>query len=160
MFKEWLQAVFGDTVLKAKRQQVALLLARNYLHQRAGVNALHPDLQLKIRLIQEEMEDMGKPMYLFEGFRSWSRQDELYNKVPKVTNARGGQSYHQYGLAADMIFTQYKWNPPSESWWDDFGKVARKNGLEWGGDWEGFRDRPHVELPYTTWQELRPYFNE
>ena len=103
---------------------------------------------------------------VFEGFRSWKRQDDLYDQgrtLPGqiVTNAQGGQGYHNYALACDIIFKQGKWNPPSPSWWDDFGTTAKKYGLEWGGDWE-FADTPHVQLRPSdvTWQELRPYFKD
>jgi len=157
MFQKFLKLIMGDVVLKAKRNQVALLLAKNYLHEREGVEALHPDLQKKIKAILKEMAGKKKPMFLFEGPRSWEQQDEYYAEG-NITNARGGQSYHQYCLAADLIFVGKKWNAPYE-WWEEFGKVAKKHNLIWGGDWEGFRDRPHVELRGTTWQELKPHFD-
>ena len=36
-------------------------------------------------------------------YRSISEQDELFKKRPKVTNAKGGQSIHNYGLAFDIV---------------------------------------------------------
>ena len=36
-------------------------------------------------------------------YRTIEQQNELYNKVPKVTNAKGGQSIHNYGLAFDIV---------------------------------------------------------
>lgn len=154
-----LRAFLGDFTLKAKRQQVALLLAKNLLYERTGFDALHPDLQKKLNLVLEEMKVLGRPMRVADGFRSWKRQDELYGGAVRVTNAKGGQSYHQYGLSADVIFKKYNWSPPRQDWWDTFGRVAKEHGLEWGGDWNT-PDRPHVELPYATWEELRPYFLE
>lgn len=36
------------------------------------------------------------------GVRTYDEQDALYNKRPRVTRARGGQSMHNFGLAADF----------------------------------------------------------
>lgn len=62
-----------------------------------------------------------------------------------MTNARGGYSWHNFGLAADYAFIingKVTWNGP----WDAFGKIARECGLEWGGGWTKFKDRPHVQM--------------
>lgn len=54
-----------------------------------------------------------------------------------VTNAKGGQSFHQYGIAFDIYTTDYK----------KAGQIGKSIGLEWGGDWKGnLVDRPHFEL--------------
>jgi peptidoglycan LD-endopeptidase CwlK len=36
-------------------------------------------------------------------YRTNEEQDKLYAKRPKVTNAKGGQSIHNYGLAFDIV---------------------------------------------------------
>ena len=36
-------------------------------------------------------------------FRTNKEQDMLHAKRPKVTNAKGGQSIHNYGLAFDIV---------------------------------------------------------
>ncbi len=84
------------------------------------------------------------------GFRSFEQQQALYNQgrtTPGniVTNAEAGESWHNYGLAADLILNdangQPIWPDPSP-FWDRLGEVAQANGLYWGGN---FGDRPHVE---------------
>lgn len=83
------------------------------------------------------------------GYRGAAEQDKLYAKgrtAPgvKVTNARGGYSWHNFGLAADYAFIvcgKVTWNGP----WPLFGKLARECGLEWGGDFKSIVDRPHVQ---------------
>ena len=62
-------------------------------------------------------------------FRTNEEQDDLYNKRPKVTNAKGGQSIHNYGLAFDIVILFDKdGNGTFEtaSWDQDeyFGKVV------------------------------------
>lgn len=65
---------------------------------------------------------------------------------PIVTNTLS--SKHIDGRAMDITFAgkdgkpHYEW--PNEVW-QKYGDAARKYGLEWGGDWKKFSDRPHVE---------------
>lgn len=54
------------------------------------------------------------------------------------TNAFAGQSYHNFGLAVDIIFRKYGWSvPEGKAYYEKMGLVkwARECGLEWGGDW-------------------------
>ncbi|MEW4336262.1 M15 family metallopeptidase [Chromobacterium vaccinii] len=52
--------------------------------------------------VMERMKARGFPMVLLEGFRSAERQNRLAGGSTKVTQAKGGESKHQYGLAADL----------------------------------------------------------
>jgi D-alanyl-D-alanine carboxypeptidase len=69
-----------------------------------------------------------------------------------VTNARGESrsSWHQYGLAVDLVFNNAKGQAawPDLGNWDRNGAVGKANGLRWGGDWTGDDDDPpHLQLP-------------
>jgi peptidoglycan L-alanyl-D-glutamate endopeptidase CwlK len=99
------------------------------------------------------------------GERTMKEQAELYAKGrtapgPKVTNAKPGESAHNYNLARDYIPTLGKhmldgsWRKVrtykvSPLWWWKFGRCAKKAGLSWGGYWRKFTDRPHIE--YQNW---------
>ena len=64
----------------------------------------------------------------------------------KVTNAKGGQSKHNFGLAVDFAFVingELCWD---EDLYQNLGRWAEKCDLNWGGDWRSFLDLPHVEL--------------
>lgn len=37
------------------------------------------------------------------GLRTYDEQDKLYAKRPRVTNARGGQSMHNFGVAGRRL---------------------------------------------------------
>ena len=97
-----------------------------------------------------------------QGHRTFAEQDGLYAQGrtkpgKKVTNARGGQSNHNYGLAVDFcIFEngQPNWNAPYEKW-EAIGEAAEALGLEWGGRWKSFRDLPHVQLPGLSVAQCR-----
>ena len=69
---------------------------------------LAPFFAHKLRIAIAECQDLGYKIELFEGYRSPERQDHLYaqgrtrdGKV--ITNAKGWQSWHQYGLAGDLV---------------------------------------------------------
>lgn len=95
------------------------------------------------------MAILGHPMVCTDGYRTWAEQNALFAKRPKVTNARGGESNHNYACAADCTFfvngkPTWSGNLP----WALYGKVAKKHGFEWGGDWASFPDRPHIQMTF------------
>ena len=105
------------------------------------------------------MNALGLPIQIQEGFRTAKRQDTLYTQVPPVTHAKGLQSYHNYGLACDLVSVKDGFNAP-DSFWQTFGAEAKKLGLIWGGDFTNLKDLDHVEWhPNFTWHELETYFS-
>ena len=93
-------------------------------------------------------------------YRSIEEQNKLFNQKPKVTNARGGQSIHNYGLAFDIVILYDKdGNGTFEtaSWeqnkhWMEVVKYFKSKGYVWGGDWKSFKDAPHFEKTFgNTW---------
>lgn len=104
----------------------------------------------------------GVSVRIICGTRSYGEQDALYKKRPKVTNAKGGQSWHNFGMAFDFgVFSadgkQYFGESPM---YDVLGALARDiKDAEWGGDWKSFKDTPHVQLcKYTSVKEAREDF--
>ena len=93
----------------------------------------------------------GYDMTLLEGYRSPERQDTLFAGSAGVTKARGFQSYHQYGLAADCAFIKDGkiMMSPNDAWtmrgYKLYGEVAKSVGLVWGGNWK-LEDFGHTEL--------------
>lgn len=71
-----------------------------------------------------------------------------------LTNALPGRSMHHYGLAFDavpMVGSKPLWDVhhsegDMRSEWSEFGKAAKDAGLEWSGDWEGFKEYAHVQV--------------
>jgi len=97
-------------------------------------------------------------------YRTNKEQDALYAKRPKVTNAKGGQSIHNYGLAFDIaILFDLDGNGTFEtaSWKQDkyFKLVVdffKSKGYTWGGDWSSFKDNPHFQKDYGyNWRALQ-----
>lgn len=114
---------------------------------------LDQDFRQRLLVVFKLMRERhGYEMVLLEGFRSAQRQAQLAARGPQVTRAGAGQSYHQYGLAADLAFLRDGRIVISErdAWtargYALYGDVARSVGLAWGGDWRSIRDLGHVEL--------------
>ena len=109
-----------------------------------------PVVKRSAEAVIAEMATLKLPVRIIEGYRSIERQNELYAKgrtAPGaiVTRAKGGESYHNYGCAVDLVFVEKGYNAP-ESEWQALGSVAVKHGFEWGGSWAGFPDRPHCQI--------------
>lgn len=95
----------------------------------------------------------GRNVKIISGTRSYDEQNTLFRKGrfgnpgPRVTNARGGQSWHNFGLAWDIgLFDAtggYITDSAAYRAVSPAGKVA---GLEWGGDWKSFPDAPHYQV--------------
>ena len=57
-----------------------------------------------------------------------------------------GDSLHNYGVAFDIcpiINGKAIWS--DISLFNKVGKIGKELGLEWGGDWKGFVDKPHFQ---------------
>jgi len=110
---------------------------------------LDPEFRKKLEIFEKRLLESGIRVKMVSGYRSFEEQNRLYalgrTKPGRiVTKARGGYSWHNFGLAADYAFIsggQLTWNGP----WRILGRIARECGLEWGGDWRKFPDRPHVQ---------------
>ena len=121
---------------------------------------LHPALASAVRAIIADLAAQGMVVEVVQGLRTFAEQDDLYAKGRTkpgaiVTQARGGESNHNFGLAVDLCpFTKDKpdWNAPMGVW-AAIGASAAARGLEWGGQWKKFLDKPHVQLPAMTVKE-------
>lgn len=91
--------------------------------------------------------ELGVEVRIIDANRTYAEQDKLFSKRPKVTNARGGQSWHNFGLAFDFgVFkgTSYLGNSPH---YKTLGALAKNiPGTTWGGTWTELVDEPHIQL--------------
>lgn len=160
----WWRKIYETTIAMQSdataKYRIALHIASLY-HFPTSVkrDTLHPDLRKKYDQLEKVMKDHGMEIYIASGIRSGREQQELYEQGRSkpgniVTNAKPFQSYHNYGLAVDVIFKRHNWNAP-QGWWDLLGKEGKNLDLEWGGDWE-FKDLPHFQLRPNklTWKEM------
>jgi peptidoglycan L-alanyl-D-glutamate endopeptidase CwlK len=85
-------------------------------------------------------------------YRSPEEQDKLFAQTkPKVTNARGGESPHNYNpsFAFDVAFIKLDkkldWQKPCFQKFADI-LTAKYPDVDWGGNWKKFKDLPHFEI--------------
>ncbi|MBD0372614.1 MAG: peptidoglycan-binding protein [Pyrinomonadaceae bacterium] len=132
---------------------------------RRRLDKVHPALATRIETLLVSLAQHGLQVEVVQGLRTFAEQDALFAQGrtkpgPVVTRARGGQSNHNYGLAVDLVpFNngQPNWNAPLGVW-TTIGREAEKLGLEWGGDWRKFVDKPHVQLPGLSVAECLSLF--
>jgi len=113
--------------------------------------SLEPRFAKKVSLIISDMKAEGFDIGIHRGFRSVEEQDKIFAQGRTatgniVTKARGGLSWHNYALAADLVFkVDGKWSWAESHPWAKIGELATKYRLEWGGVWRN-PDRPHVQF--------------
>jgi peptidoglycan L-alanyl-D-glutamate endopeptidase CwlK len=100
----------------------------------------------------------GINIKIISGLRTYEEQDALYAQgrtTPgkKVTNAKGGQSNHNFGIAFDIgVFEGAKYLDDSPKY-KTVGILGAELGLEWGGNWKSIVDQPHFQLR-PAWAKL------
>lgn len=126
-------------------------------HSEARMVGMHPSVAASARaLINKADKELGIKLRVPPqgGFRSFSEQDALKKKG--VSTVGGGYSFHNYGMAIDVVEIKdgaALWNNPR---WAEIGACGKSLGFEWGGDWTSFVDKPHFQMTfgYTTKQLL------
>ncbi len=74
---------------------------------------------------------------------------------PIRTNAKGGESFHQYGVALDVVPLRAGkpvWGDVAaqdRALWRELGEIGEACGLEWAGRWQG-RLREMAHFQYTA----------
>ncbi len=119
-----------------------------------SLDDLLPAVAALAQQLLDECERQEFPIFVTSTLRTFFEQDQLFaqgrTKPGKiVTYARGGESNHNHGRAFDVAFK----SPPAADPFDDanpwerIGEIGKSLGLEWGGDWTRFSDRPHFQIP-------------
>jgi peptidoglycan L-alanyl-D-glutamate endopeptidase CwlK len=134
---------------------------------------LYPDLSDRFfRVFRDLWHLHGKVVRVTHGLRTWEEQEALFAQGRTkpgriVTNAKAGESLHNFGLAIDICFRgtdpyleKLRREDPkrAQAVWGDYGKIAEGHGLKWGGDFK-IVDLPHVEIDYgLKLSELRNFY--
>ncbi|WP_214720660.1 M15 family metallopeptidase [Exiguobacterium sp. s192] len=124
---------------------------------------LHPAVEAGAKdLIRLSHSCYNIDIRITQGYRTKKQQDALFDQGRSrageiVTNARGGESMHNYGLAFDFVQMvdgdisydlEYDGNNSGKSDWREVAAVGKALGFEWGGDWKRFVDYPHFEMTF------------
>ncbi len=157
---KYLAPVSGGGALPPPAVQPSSAPSANPLTRDRDMTKLHPIVRDRVDKTVAQLNKENIPFRVFEAFRAPERQADLYaqgrtdaGKI--VTKAKPWESYHQYGLAADLVlFVDNKWEwsdaGPKRAWWDRMTLVAQAIGLETLSF-----ERPHVQLSGIQLSQLQ-----
>lgn len=123
-------------------------------HSEALLSKVNPILAAKVRSMVEALAAQGITIIVVQGLRTVAEQDALYaqgrttpGKI--VTNAKGGQSWHNFGCAVDCAPEKpdgsIDWNA-NHPQWKAMEAAGVAVGLVSGANWVRFVDAPHFQL--------------
>lgn len=139
------------------------------------INLLHPQIREEVRRLVNECNKaltIHSQMRIVQGLRTFAEQDDLYAQGrtktgSKVTNARGGQSYHNYGLAIDFCLIldgkEVSWDTVKDfdqdgvADWLEVARIFQREGYKWG---KAFNDLPHFEKSKFHWKDLLKMYDQ
>ena len=115
---------------------------------------LTPHTEQLCRQFIKVCADNGIDILITSTFRDMESQNCLYAQgrtLPgkKVTNAKAGQSFHNYRCAFDfvpLVHGKAQWN--DIALFTKCGQIAESLGLEWAGNWKTFKEYAHCQ--YTA----------
>jgi len=100
---------------------------------------LEPRTRELVSLVVEEARAEGVHLMAYETYRSRERQARLFDRGATRLREVG---VHHYGLAVDLV-REVDGDPSWKGSFAILGRLVRKHGLIWGGDW-GDPSRPHT----------------
>ena len=142
----------AEAAFDARCQAIAQSEGAFDARSEGNIRSLQLVAQPLARRSLKALKAAGLDARIISGTRSYDEQNALFrqgrfgNPGARVTNARGGQSWHNFGLAWDIgLFEGGKYVTDAKKYKAAaaHGKVA---GLEWGGDWKTFPDVPHYQV--------------
>lgn len=138
-------------------------------HNQEKINELHPKLRPLAQTAWQECEDAmpdNVNLWIDQAERTFAESDALYAQgrtAPGeiVTNAKAGQSYHNYALAWDFhMITNGKDDWQVGPLWMNVVAIMKKYGFAWGGDFLTIKDMPHFEMRFGyNWRDLLAKYN-
>lgn len=145
-------AIYGALVKpRAASPDPAKLISEVDPASEKKIATLLPEVRPLARALVQKAADNGIRIRIISGLRTFAEQDALYAQgrtLPGriVTNAKGGFSNHNFGIAFDIgVFEGGKYLGESPKY-KAVGVLGAELGLEWGGNWKTFADTPHYQL--------------
>lgn len=126
--------------------------------QKPYIDSLNKAIQDRFKKFIKRVEDeTDYSVYITSGYRTFEKQDQLHKANSK--NAKPGYSLHNYGLAIDInLFKGDSWirkASPKQDWINSGAvKIAKEEGLRWGGDFSNYYDPVHFDYYKSTTQLL------
>lgn len=113
------------------------------INKNVRLKGVNPQLMSKAQLVINDMRALGWDAVIASGVRTQAEQDEKVRKGFSKTR----HSKHLHGHALDIVDRSLGWKvDTSHQYWQDLGRIAKKHGLKWGGDWKNFKDVAHIHM--------------
>lgn len=125
------------------------------------VSDLHPWMREKAKAFIAACKKAGIDVILTSTYRDGESQTDLYSqgrtKPGKVvTNAKAGESFHNYRLAFDflpVVNGKAQWG--DARLFERCGVIGESLGLEWAGRWATFKELAHLQAPGLKLADLK-----
>lgn len=136
---------------RIRRQEPAQAIAAVDSRSEKYIATLLPEVRPIARALVHKAAQAGIRIKVISGLRTFEEQDALYAQgrtTPGniVTQARGGYSNHNFGIAFDIgVFEGSRYLAESVKY-KAVGVLGMDLGLEWGGNWKSLVDQPHFQL--------------
>ncbi len=116
----------------------------------SSLNSLNPIVAQQARNFLALTRANGLDVRVIAAFRSWDDSDRDYAQGrttpgPIISNARGGESYHNWGLAFDAAPFENGTISNNIDLYKQMGRLGVQAGLEWGGNFKDLVDYPHFQ---------------
>lgn len=121
-----------------------------------SIKDLHPYVKTKAQEFIQACADQGVFILITSTYRDNESQNALYaqgrttpGKI--VTNAKGGNSFHQYKVALDFVPLRdgkAVWGTTGEDGklWKKAIEIAKSVGFESASEWKTFKELPHLQI--------------
>ena len=116
-----------------------------------SLDDLIPPAKSRVLSFIEAAKKQGIDLLVTSTYRDSESQNALYaqgrtapGKI--VTNAKAGQSFHNYRCAVDVdpiVNGKAVWD--DKNLWNKLGALDESCGLEWAGRWKTFKEMPHFQ---------------
>lgn len=122
---------------------------------------LHPKVKVLCENFISSCDKQGIDILITSTYRDGESQNALYSQGRSapgkiVTNARAGQSYHNWRVAFDFVpIVNGKPNWSDVALFTKCGEIAEAVGLEWAGRWKKFKELAHCQ--YTNGLSLQDF---
>ena len=116
------------------------------------INELHPSVAWLCHNLINKCKEDGIDLLITSTYRDAESQSALYAQGrttagKKVTNAKAGQSFHNYRVAFDfvpIVNGKAQWN--DKALFNRIGIIGENIGLTWSGRWVKFPELAHFQL--------------
>ena len=158
LYKHKLDGEWGPRTDEAERafhdqcESIASAMFRADDRSERNIRTLQIDVQRLCRESLKRILDAGLDARVISGTRTYAQQAAIYrqgrfgNPGAVVTKARAGQSWHNFGRAWDIGLFEGGTYLTGGSKYRAAATHGKIPGVEWGGDWQSFKDEPHYQV--------------